>query len=189
MYDAIDDKYCYPKTNILKNKANIRDRHKLDEFEHAMFTLRASEDIVLSAINIKNYCKLHRHLFQDVYNWAWKVRTVRIAKNGSMFCYPEYIESELIKILTNAEIIDYNSISREEFIDYATEFLANLNAIHPFREENGRTQNIFFALLVNYAGYIFDIENINAENFLQAMVDSFNGNNTNLHSQLNQLII
>ena len=45
-----------------------------------------------------HYRAIHRHLFQDVFAWAGKLRTVRIAKGGSMFCYPEHIEGEMHKL-------------------------------------------------------------------------------------------
>ncbi|UQR61366.1 Fic family protein [Bradyrhizobium sp. C-145] len=46
-------------------------------------------------LSVRHYRAVHHHLFQDVYPWAGKSRTVRISKDGSAFCYPEYIDSQL----------------------------------------------------------------------------------------------
>jgi transposase-like protein len=49
---------------------------------------RSAEPLPAGKLTYPHYCAIHRHLFQDVYTWAGKPRTVRIAKGGSMFCYP-----------------------------------------------------------------------------------------------------
>ena len=65
--------------------------------------------------------------------------------------------------------------SREEFIAAAATFLADLNAIHPFREGNGRTQLTFLFLLGERAGHRLDMALIRPEAMLAAMVESFHG--------------
>lgn len=189
LYDAFEDEYCYKGTNILKNKANIKEQDELNEFEHAMFTLAIETGIKLTRIDSANLTKLHRHLFKDIYPWAGKFRKVRIGKDGNWFCFPEYIETELDKLFAKVNAVNLTEIGRDKLIELATDFLAELNAIHPFREGNGRTQNLFVAYLTEIAGYKFDLENINPQSFLSAMVSSFNGNNSFLQQQLNYLII
>ncbi|WP_441239339.1 Fic family protein [Bradyrhizobium sp. 930_D9_N1_4] len=48
-----------------------------------------------------HYRAIHRHLFQNVYDWSGNIRTVRILKGGSMFCYPERIDREMSKLSGN----------------------------------------------------------------------------------------
>ena len=62
-----------------------------------------------------------------------------------------------------------------DFIAAAAEFLAELNAIHPFREGNGRCQLSFMALLGARAGHFLDMRKVRAAPILQAMTDSFSG--------------
>ncbi len=81
------------------------------------------------------------------YAWAGRFRTSRIAKEGSMFCYPEFIEAEMRALFDRLRRDRYlRELSAEEFAEQASAFLSTLNAIHPFRDGNGRTQLTFMAL-------------------------------------------
>ena len=100
MYDAVEDPYCYPGTTVLKNKLGLRTQEKLDAFEAEISTQRADEPLPTGKLTYPHYRAIHRHLFQDVYAWAGKIRTVRIAKGGSMFCFPESIDREMSKLFS-----------------------------------------------------------------------------------------
>ena len=86
-YDSFDDPYCYKRSFVLKNKAGLRDPDALEGFELEMSSIRAEEPLPEGKFNPAHYCAVHRHLFQDVYLWAGKYRTVRTAKDGNSFCY------------------------------------------------------------------------------------------------------
>ncbi len=60
----------------------------------------------------------------------------------------------------------------------AAHFLAELNAIHPFREGNGRAQLTFLALLGEQAGHSVDLNKLDPAALLNAMISSFNGHET-----------
>ena len=148
MYDAVPDPYCYPGTTVLKNLADIRDQAELDEFEATMTALRAEEPLPRGRLGTVHFKAIHRHLFQDVYAWAGRYRTVRIAKDGSAFCYPEHIDREMRNLF--ASLKEQGFLGRRAAPDFAADavaFLSSLNAIHPFREGNGRTQMAFLSLL------------------------------------------
>lgn len=81
-YDAFDDPYCYKGTTTLKNKLGLRDPALLESFELEMTTLRASETLPHGKYGPRHYRRIHHHLFQDVYRWAGKYRTVRTSKAG-----------------------------------------------------------------------------------------------------------
>lgn len=66
-------------------------------------------------------------------------------------------------------------MSCEDFAQNAAHFLAEPNAIHPFREGNGRTQLTFLALLADRAGHPLDLDKLDPDVMLDAMVRSFNG--------------
>ena len=189
MYDAVPDPYCYPGTTVLKNLANIRDQTALDEFEAAMTALRAEEALPRGRLGVPHYKAIHQHLFQDVYAWAGQYRIVRIAKDGSAFCYPENIDREMRRLFgALKEDLFLTGRSREAFAADAAGFLSALNAIHPFREGNGRTQMSFLSLLAASAGHPLDLENLEPEVFLAAMVASFKGDDTPLERQLLHLV-
>ncbi|WP_309500932.1 hypothetical protein [Bradyrhizobium arachidis] len=92
MYDAVEDPYCYPGTTVLKNKLNLRKQTELDAFEAEITAQRAEEPLPSGRLGYAHYKAIHKHLFQDVFAWAGKIRKVWISKGGSMFCYPESIE-------------------------------------------------------------------------------------------------
>ena len=63
----------------------------------------------------------------------------------------------------------------DEFVASVATFLAELNAIHPFREGNGRSQLAFVALLGEKAGFPFDFLRVERNTFLPAMIASYRG--------------
>jgi cell filamentation protein len=84
---------------------------------------------------------IHRYLFQDVYEWAGEFRTVDIAKGNSYFAHVPYIEStlkDLFERLSKGQHL--HGLNQEGFADRVAEVLGTLNAVHAFREGNGRTQ-------------------------------------------------
>ncbi|MGE3148625.1 MAG: Fic/DOC family protein, partial [Pseudorhodoplanes sp.] len=91
MYEIVDDTYCYPGTTILKNKLDIRHQKRLQAFETEMTSQRAMEPLPSGEFSAKHYYAIHKHLFQDVYAWAGKPRTLRMSKGGNPFCFPEHI--------------------------------------------------------------------------------------------------
>lgn len=187
-YEVHEDPYCYPNSLVLKNKANLRDAGLLDEFEIEMSLLRASEELPEGDFDFVHYKSVHHHLFQDVYDWAGKCREVRISKGGNAFCYPEFIEGQaaaLFGTLTSAAFVGQGS--KEEFIGAAAEFLAELNAIHCFRDGNGRAQLAFMHLVGLRAGYPFEFERVHRDTFLPAMIASFHGDLDPLKRELAEL--
>jgi cell filamentation protein len=189
MYEAIADPYCYPGSDVLRNRQGLLDQAKLDEFEAAATMQRADEPLPNGRFSVSHYQAVHRHLFQDVYGWAGRFRTVRLAKSGSAFCYPEYIGREMHELFAALRAQAFlHGRSLDAFADGASEFLATLNAIHPFREGNGRTQVIFLALLADRADHPLDLECLESGPFLDAMVRSFSGNSAPLRDQVKMLI-
>ena len=96
-YSTSGDKiYCYPKSNVLKNKLDIRDLDTLHEAERDYSAVRQAELVgqgVTGDFSFKHLCSIHKHLFSDVYSWAGKTRTVDISK-GTVFCLVQFIESQ-----------------------------------------------------------------------------------------------
>jgi cell filamentation protein len=73
-----DDPYVYPGTTILRNKLGIRDAATLDALERRMVAQRMAEGIPTGDFDLAHLQAIHRHLFQDVYHWAGKIRTVEL---------------------------------------------------------------------------------------------------------------
>lgn len=178
-YDAIDDPLCYQKTQVLINKANLRDQDELDQFEQLMFLTRAEEDLPEGDLDYEHYKAIHHHFFQDVYEWAGQVRQIRTSKGGNWFCYPEYIDAEMRKLFAQLTIENHlTDIDKvEEFAVRASYYIAEINAVHPFREGNGRCQLTFLNILFEISGFELDEERLDPDAFMESMIASFHGDN------------
>lgn len=176
LYDAFDDPYCYEGTSVLKNRLDLKTQDELMEFEHAISSQRAEEPLPSGKLDQKHYCALHRHFYQDVYDWAGELRTVRTSKGGNAFCYPENIAAQLKKLFGELAAAEhFRGLDADAFAGASAHFLAELNAIHPFREGNGRTQLTFLKLIANAAGHDIDLERLDPPATLHAMIASFSG--------------
>jgi cell filamentation protein len=190
MYEARADPYCYPGTSVLRNIPGFRDQAVLEAFEIEITTQRAEEPLPRGRLGVRHYQAIHRHLFQDVYSWAGRFRTVRMAKGESIFCYPEHIASEMKRVFEALKEVDFlKGLTVEAFADGAAHLLADLNAIHPFREGNGRTQLIFLAAVAENAGHVLKVTRLHRDDYLPAIIRSFNGDERLLEAQLLRLIL
>ena len=174
---------------FLRNKAGLRDAEALEAFELEMTTLRAEEPLPKGRFGPAHYRAVHRHLFQDVYSWAGRFRIVRTSKGGNPFCFPEHIPAQMEALFARLRagpcLADPD---RPTFVGAAAEFLGELNAIHPFREGNGRSQLAFMHLIGLHAGLPFDFARIERETFLPAMIASYDKNYGPLGEELERLL-
>jgi cell filamentation protein len=186
-YDAFDDPYVYKGTDTLKNKLGLRDPDQLEAFELEMTTIRAREPLPRGRYNARHYRRVHRHLFQDVYSWAGKDRAVHTAKGGNAFCAPEYIDGQMNRLFaTIGTVLD--AADADAFTREAARFLGELNAIHPFREGNGRSQLAFMAMVGEAAGYRLGLDRVKRETLLPAVIASYHGQVEPLTAELRSLI-
>jgi cell filamentation protein len=189
-YERFDDPYCYPNSRILKNRADIRSPESLETFEIRSTSLRATEPLPNGPLDPVHYRAIHRHLFQDVYDWAGEYRSIRIAKGGSMFCYPEHISEQMDLLFKQLQGASFTlSTAPKDFAAAAASFLADLNAIHPFREGNGRTQLTFLFLLGERSGFALDMTRIRPQEMLSAMIVSFDGKLGALEGEIGRLFV
>ncbi|MGX5800388.1 Fic/DOC family protein [Bradyrhizobium sp. Arg314] len=181
VYAAKDDPLCYPGTTVLRNKLNIEDQAQLNEFELALFLTRADEEMPAGNLDYEHYKVVHHHLFQDICEWAGEIRAIRIGKGGNWFCYPEYVDQEMRKIFHGMiEADNFRGLAIQDFAVGAAHVLAEINAVHPFREGNGRTQLTFLAMLMDNAGFSFNADVLDRKRVLDAMIQSFAGDETRL---------
>ena len=172
-----DIKYCYPNTNTLINKLNIKDEKTLFEAEKKLTLIRLQElqdSPIIGNFDYKHLKDIHHYIFQDLYNWAGELRTVEIGK-GNLFCTTEFLVSYGESVLDNYFKSCYKKRNDfKEFIKVFSSNYADLNALHPFREGNGRTQREFARLICLKCGYIFDLSKTNHKEMLEASILSFN---------------
>ena len=172
----MQDPYCYPNSRVLKNKLNIRDFDRLWEAEKRLSKYREIELLnapLRGRFDFEHLKKIHAYLFQDVYSWAGEVRTVDIAK-GNLFCRVFAIESEAERIFTELRQEKYlKDLNVGEFAKRLAYYFAEINALHPFREGNGRTQREFIRQLAYQNGYFLSYAGISSEEMVEASKASF----------------
>jgi cell filamentation protein, protein adenylyltransferase len=189
MYESQPDPYCYPGTDVLKNRLGLRDGKALAAFEAEITAQRAAEPLPAGRLSYAQYRAIHKHLFQDVYSWAGKLRTIRISKGRNTFCYPEHVDREMRRLFAElARRRHLRGLSADAFAAAAAHFLAELNAIHPFREGNGRTQLSFLTLLAEQAGHPLNLDRLDPSKILDAIIKSFGGDEAPLRVMLQRLV-
>jgi cell filamentation protein len=176
-----EDPYVYSGTTVLKNKLNIHDQSLLEKAEKQLVRKRLEQGIPNGAFNYVHLKAVHRHLFQDIYTWAGKERRVDIAKGNTLFAHTQFIKSSINKQLGKFHHENnLRGLDREIFVQQVAEHYGEINAIHPFREGNGRAQRAFFSLLAQHAGYQLDWRGVERGQWILANEASFNGNNRRL---------
>ena len=178
-YDA-DDVYCIPGAVVLKNKAGITDQDQLDEYEGdftAIRLLELTQNPVEGSFDLAHLCKIHQYLFQDVYEWAGEVRTVDIIRGDSRFCNVRHIQSYSNTVFSALTAEKYLvNLKPKVFANRLAHYLSEINAIHPFREGNGRVQRLFISQLAEHAGYSLDYSALDQAGLYPVMQESFLGN-------------
>jgi cell filamentation protein len=186
-----EDPYTDPATGILLNKLGLRTAGELEsaerEITHAALIL-LRESPVRPAYDLPHLCAIHQRIFGDLYEWAGQVRTVAIAK-GNLFCLPQYIESssaDIFRALRGENFL--RGLERRPFIDRLTYYLGEVNAVHPFREGNGRTQRAFFEQLARDAGFTVNWQHLDAARNVEASAAIMRGDAEPMQKLLDTLI-
>ena len=112
------DPYLFLDAPVLRNKLNIKDAAKLDRRERLLATQRTRDGIPPGDFDLAHLRKIHRHLFQDVYDWAGEVRTVEIAKNGNTFQLRDFISTGMADI--HRRLVDANFLRGLSADNFAT---------------------------------------------------------------------
>ena len=150
----------------LKNKLNILDSTELFRMEEKISKKKAVE--LFENGNLKNYeagtfkmlAAIHKYLFDEIYDFAGKVRTVNIAKGNFRFAPVMYLQAAL----DNIEKMPQSTF--DEIIEKYVE----MNIAHPFREGNGRSTRIWLDLILKKElNMVIDWSNVDKEDYLLAM--------------------
>lgn len=185
--------YCYPGTDVLINLFDVQDEEKLKELEKVYTLFRLSElqlQKPADPVDAKAFLAIHRYSLQDVYPFAGELRQEMISKGSSSFAHPKHIETHLMKIFEELKAENYlKDLPRNGLVSRLAYFLSELNALHPFREGNGRSIREFARQLLLNAGYRLDWEKVlEPAEIINAFVDSFNKDNNRLERLLDEII-
>ena len=150
----------------LENKLGITDPATLAKEEERISKTRAVELFEsgllasLPAGTFDTLCRIHAHLFSDIYGFAGKLRTVNMSKGNFRFAPLMYLGAALESI---------EKMPQRTF-DEIVEKYVEMNVAHPFREGNGRATRIWLDhILKTELGVVVDWSLVNKEDYLLAM--------------------
>lgn len=151
---------------MLDNKLGINNSTDLAREEERISKKKAVElfeNNILDILEVGKFSTLqtiHKYLFEDIYDFAGKLRNVNIAKGNFRFAPIIYIEEALKNI---------DKMPQSTF-DEIIEKYVEMNVAHPFREGNGRNTRIWLDhILKNEIGKVIDWSKVDKEDYLLAM--------------------
>ena len=176
----MDDPYLLPGTSVLRNRLGITDPIELHQYEfEATFTRQVELDArrLPGNYDLDHLRAVHRHLFQDVYDWAGEIRTVDIAKDRSLFALARFITDAATDLFGTLRAEKHlGGLGHDAFVGRAAHYLIEINALHPFREGNGRAQRAFIGQLATDAGWRINWSTIDAADNIAASIAGHNRN-------------
>ena len=151
---------------MLDNKLGITSSAELAREEEKISKKKAIELFETGTLDnlevgkIASLMAIHRALFEDIYDFAGKIRTVNIAKGNFRFAPLMYLEAALQNI---------DKMPQANF-DEIIEKYVEMNIAHPFREGNGRATRIWLdCILKKELGKVVDWSMVDKEDYLLAM--------------------
>ncbi len=171
MYDAINSKYTYKGTEVLRNKMDIRDEKLLEEYETKIVAFKIatiSTKIISMPYTPERLKFIHKYLFDEVYEFAGEYRGENITKDNFRFAEFQYIEDNIKQIFKKIDTEEMKKMSFKDFVERISYIMTELNVLHPFREGNGRTIRELVRELCFDCGYVIDWYEINHDDILRA---------------------
>lgn len=176
-----NDPYLYPGTEVLRNLEGLKEEQSLSGFETEAVLFRHVQLLarpVPGNFDLAHLKAIHRHLFQNVYAWAGELRMVDISRGVSRFATHHFLESYSHGVF--ARLAEERTQWRQkgvptDFPECLAEYLGEINAMHPFREGNGRTQRAFIGCLAAAHGFQILWEKMDQHSMTRASILSMQG--------------
>lgn len=186
-----EDPYSDPATGVLYNKLGLVTAPELEaaerEITHAALIV-LDESPVSPSYDLPHLREIHKRIFGDIYEWAGQIRTVAIAK-GAVFCLPQYIDSSATTIFRELHDEDcLRGLRRDAFVGRLAYYLGEVNALHPFREGNGRAQRAFFGQVARDAGFTLDWQRLDPVRNVETSAAIMRGDPEPLREMLDALV-
>jgi cell filamentation protein len=156
------DPYLDSLTGVLRNIPGASTSRELAALEVDLSSSRTIQlltyDLVPHTGDLAEVQGIHKHLFQDLFDWAGELRTIDMKRgSGKFFAHHSGIRTNSFHVF--AALRDKKSLrelKRDEFVNELANFYDQLNFIHPFRDGNGRTQRLFWSRIALNAGWVLD---------------------------------
>ena len=151
---------------LLKNKLGIENEIELSKEEERITKLKAIELFETNKLEqmevgtFNSLSQIHKYLFEDIYEFAGKIRTENIAKNNFRFASSMYLKEALQNI---------DKMPQSNFDEIIEKYI-EMNIAHPFREGNGRSTRIWLDMILKKElGKVVDWSKVNKQDYLLAM--------------------
>lgn len=159
---------------VPRNKLGITDARELRREEYRITRARAlelREQPIVGQYDLTHLKAIHRHLFQDVYQWAGETRTINFSKRSESHPGFKGVFADRRAIPELADQVhaftasrgNLAGMSRTDFVPAISNVYASWNYIHPFPEGNGRATQLFIAQLSKDAGHEIDYTHVKPE--------------------------
>jgi len=151
---------------MIENKLGITEQAELNKQEEFLTKKRAKELIETGKLfelevgTFQGLAEIHAYLFQDVYDFAGKIRDVNLAKDNFQFAPRIFLEQSLAYI---------DRLPQSNFDEIIDKY-SDMNIAHPFREGNGRSMRLWLDnILKTVLGKIVNWNTIGKDDYLNAM--------------------
>lgn len=151
---ALENKFGIKNSaELARKEERISKKKAVELFENGMLEK-------LEAGKFQTLCEIHKYLFDDIYDFAGKIRTVNLSKGNFRFAPLMYLEAAI----ENVDKMPQNTF------DEIVEKYVEMNIVHPFREGNGRSMRIWLDMMLKkQIGQVVDWSKIEKEDYLMAM--------------------
>lgn len=160
----------YLLTTNLLGMTNFTELERAEAFTFSIRATQIEQDAYnITAFSLTSFVGLHHHLFQDIYSFAGQFRDVQLMKGNTRFCQVQFMDAYASNLFTQLDNEpDWDTL--EYAVKRLAYFKSELNMLHPFREGNGRTIRIFLQSFAKSKGFLWTYDNINREEYMQAMI-------------------
>jgi cell filamentation protein len=161
--------YPGPEPRVPVNRLGIRDWPTLHALEAEILPLRMEQGLPREALalTLESYLSIHRHLFQDLYEWAGSLRPYTTSRNpGAPFAAPENIAPWMQKQFEFLRSREYlRGLGLSAFASALASVANELNAAHPFIDGNGRVLRLWLQIVSEQAGFELSLDRRHADDW------------------------
>ncbi|EAI1210753.1 cell filamentation protein Fic [Campylobacter coli] len=187
MWDSQENLSEFDKFLIKTNKIGAKSLDELFRKERMITNKKALElgkNPIKGNFDYQHLKDIHKALFEDVYTWAGqdrmqmglKEKFAKYAPNGAIINFVPGKELDKYSKIIFDELAKNNYLKNSKDLNHfaknLAKFMGEINALHPFREGNGRTQRIFLNELAKNAGYKLDLNLISKHKMIHACVEA-----------------
>ncbi|ACA31190.1 filamentation induced by cAMP protein Fic [Histophilus somni 2336] len=174
------------ENKVLKNHFGIKDQNKLDQIERDITSYKESilnDNPIKGKFDLKHLQDIHKHLFSDIYPFAGKIRDGYLQKGEQDFTMGYRIVPQAEKLFSELKSENFlKNTEPDKMAGRLAYYMGEINAIHPFREGNGRTQRIFISQLAKEAGFELNFNKVSQGEMIKASIQAHRCDYTALES-------